>query len=344
MKEVSVIEKSIEYNGIKKVVNGELCIIEGLEPSKEYDISTYVKYSDNTIISENIQAKTKSVLSSFSDNCFVSPTSAKISATYTDCCTEITEKFFRIKDKTTGTITTLPFKEETIDDSSHFIITGLEPETTYSDLYLVVELNGGVTDTITIPSFTTPSLELTTEQPQGVSETTSNVSATTNLSNDETSVGFQWKKYDAPASLKPSEGYAAMNNGRIEGQIKRLQSTAYYNVRAFYKSAEGKYYYSDWVTFDPSDFSYIEPTIHTYPITNISQDAVSLLGYVLAGSDNIVEQGFEYWEATQSKALATIVQAEPYPTTDGDLNTVLSTGQVMNTPIEGLKPMTTYGY
>ena len=36
------------------------------------------------------------------------------------------------------------------------------------------------------------------------------------ISEEEMNVGFQWKKYDAPSSLAPKEGYAAIYNGQLE--------------------------------------------------------------------------------------------------------------------------------
>ena len=50
-------------------------------------------------------------------------------------------------------------------------------------------------------------------------------------SDDETSLGFQWKKCDAPESLKPNEAYAAVYNGTLEGYLKNLQPTSYFTVR-----------------------------------------------------------------------------------------------------------------
>ena len=96
------------------------------------------------------------------------------------------------------------------------------------------------------------------------------------MSDDEISAGFQWKKNDAPSTLEPNEAYAAIYDGRLEGYIKNLQSTSYYDVRAFYKAADGTYYYSDWKTFDPSDFSYFEPTVHTYPTSEVTANSATV--------------------------------------------------------------------
>jgi len=124
--------------------------------------------------------------------------------------------------------------------------------------------------------------------------------ATTNISDEETNAGFQRRKYDAPEALKSNESFAAIYDGQLEGYIKNLQSASYYNVRAFYKSASGTYYYGDWVTFAPNDFSYFEPTVYTYDATSVTDVTARVKGYVMQGTDEVTEQGFEYWKTGTS--------------------------------------------
>lgn len=187
-------------------------------------------------------------------------------------------------------------------------------------------------------AISTGALELTTLQPKGVSSTCAIVAATTNISDLEPMVGFQWKKYDAPASLAPSEGYGAICDGVLEGYLKNLQSTSYYNVRPFYKDAQNKYYYGDWITFDPSDFSFFEPTVRTYPVEEVTQTSATVRGYALSGTENITSQGFQYWISGGSNhAPARVPAAE-------DIKTVTVKGQVMVVTFEDLEPGCTYTY
>lgn len=220
-------------------------------------------------------------------------------------------------------------------EGDNIILNGLDPEKRYGYGFRVEFEEGGY-DANTI-DFTTYSLRLATLDPKCVSSTCAIVGATTNMSDHETNAGFQWKKYAAPESLKPSEGLAAIYDSRLEGYIRNLQPTSYYNVRAFYKSNAGNYYYGDWVAFDPSDFSYFEPTVHTYDVTVVDHSSAAVRGYVMAGTDDIVEQGFEYWRKGSVKVFS--VQSEQ----SQDVLKVLSTGQVMTATISNLDPLTTYG-
>lgn len=215
-------------------------------------------------------------------------------------------------------------------------ITTLNPGSKFTFQYTVIPEKGNDTEYEAI--YTTSSLEMKMLPPKGVSATSAIVAATTNIADIEPNVGFEWKKYDAPASLVPNEGYAAVYDGTLEGYLKNLQTTSYYNVRAFYKNAEGVYTYTDWVTFDPSDFSYFEPTVHTYPVESVGNTSASLRAYVLSGSDVIKRQGFQYWKGKSSSKDAAI----QYAPSAEDIQTVESSGQVMSVVIEDLEPGTNY--
>lgn len=212
---------------------------------------------------------------------------------------------------------------------------GLSPSGQYSATFVISSC--GQTYSSESLNFVTDPLELVTLAPKCVSSTCAIVAAETNISEMETNAGFQWKKYDAPESLKPSEGYAAIYDGMLEGYLKNLQSTSYYNVRPFYKDANDKYYYGEWVTFDPSDFSYFEPTVHTYPVEEVDGTSATMRGYVLGGTDEITGQGFEYWELGGR-------ESERKNAPSAGIMSVEGFGQVMRVVVDGLKEGTRYGF
>lgn len=228
-----------------------------------------------------------------------------------------------------------------ISNSKRLALTGLAPEREYTvDFKVTVGYgeSGTYSKSSTITVKTKP-LELEMQLPKSVGNGKTIVSAKTNLSESEANVGFEWKKTDAPSTLPYSVGYSAIYDGHIEGLIQNLQNT-YYNVRAFYKTADGKYYYTDIVSFDPTDFSFFEPTVHTYP-AEPEENHATLRGYVLGGTDNILGQGFQYWIVPDGSQHAQRHQA---PAADAGVMTVAAEGQRMAVVISDLKPGTTYAY
>lgn len=262
----------------------------------------------------------------------IGPTSATIGLKYID------SSLYSGKEKDyMYTVTEIKLKNGTpLDRWDCIELTGLEPN---SDNKLELKItavsrNNAKTYTEDVEySFKTKKLELTTEQPRMPSEGSAIASARTNVNDKDTGVGFQWRKYDAPSTVAPNEGYAAVYDGVAEGYIRNLQSDHYYNLRAFYKSAAGKYYYSDWLTFDPSDFSYFEPIVHTYPVEYTTATTTDVRGYVMPGSDAVTEQGFEYWPAFSPDRRQRMMLPAP-----ADAEVVFSSGQVMTARLQGLEP------
>lgn len=226
-------------------------------------------------------------------------------------------------------------------DLNTVLLTGLEPETEYTfrcNVTVVCDDGYKYVKSVSKTIKTEP-LELKMQIPKSVGGGKTIVSALTNISEDEANVGFEWKKSDAPVTLPYIHGYSVICDGQLEGLIKNLQNT-YYDARAFYKTAAGKYYYSEIISFDPTDFSYFEPTVHTYP-AQAEETQATLRGYVLSGTDNILGQGFQYWIASGG---AQHVIGYGTPTSGHDIKTVVADGQRMSAVITGLRPCTPYIY
>lgn len=303
--------------------NNHKVYINNLSPNSTTTFGLYTKYSDGTELRESNTFTTKGLnLSCKSD---VTPTTISAVFSY-----EMDDAKFDSQH--------IQYNKKYYYDNK-ITLTGLKPNTEYTIRYVVT------TESQNIDSkdfkFITPGGEFTMLQPKGVTNSNSIVAATTNLSDLITTAGFQWKKYDAPASLEPNEAYAAIYDGRLEGYLRNLQSTSYYNVRAFYKDPNGSYVYSEWKTFDPSDFSYFEPTVHTYPVMELGSDTAIVRGYVLPGSDAIIKQGIEYWGNGLQNAPIKIF-APDY--SSKDIQTVFAAGQVMTVKLENLVPETNYKF
>lgn len=304
-------DMTVISHGFKNYEEGDKLSLNSLVPGQEVRLTYSITTEDGSIFSISKTILTKDVILDVATT--VGSTSCVLKGSYENIDATILES---------------GFKESNSDELK---VIGLDPYTSYSRTYYVKTKEGGtVSKSVT---FQTKSLELETLQPKGVTNTCSIVSANSNMDDDELTAGFQWRKYDAPSSLKSNEGYATVYDGKLEGYIKNLQTTSYYKVRAFYKSQSGKYYYGNWVTFDPSDFSYFEPTVHTYKSVEIQGSTALLKGVVLQGSDEIIEQGFEYWSGSSN-----IRQSS------ADKHVVYANGQRMESEITDLIPNTVYYY
>lgn len=224
------------------------------------------------------------------------------------------------------------------EEGSSYFEKGLRPSTSYAVKISAILKDGTRIDAT--KAFKTASLSLDILPPKMPNASKALAFASTNISYREDNAGFQWKKYDAPSSLEPSEGFAYVYEGSLQGVINNLQSNHYYNIRAFYKDNEGKYYYTDWITFDPSDFSWLDPTVHTLKAESITNTSAILRGYVLSGSSDIVSQGFEYWSKNVSNNIQRANADTPY--SEVDKQTILSNGQMMMAELSSLQSGTKY--
>lgn len=298
--------------------------LENLEPGRE--VYTYAKYGGEYYVNYSVGISTKPinpkiVMSNFMAN------SASIRGAYDMGDAHIYKTTFEVSSSNDD----YKIKEQ-VSKNNKFTVTGLAPNTKYSIIYKV-HYHFGEGDkwssysSIT-ENFTTAELKMTTLNPKNVSSTSSVVAAEANISDEETGAGFEWRKYDAPESLPSSKGSAIVYNGRMEGKINNLQPV-YYNVRPYYESASGKVFYGEWTTFDPTDFSYFEPTVHTYDmIEDPSSNSVEVRGYVMQGTDDVTEQGFEYWKTGGS--------SRRLIASNGEVMRVQATGQMMIATLKDL--------
>lgn len=224
------------------------------------------------------------------------------------------------------------------EEAPYFEQSGLAPNSSYVVKVMAVLKNG--TNVSATKTFKTLPLSLSILSPKIPKATKALALAATNVTYREESIGFQWKKYDAPSSLLPSEGRASVYEGTLQGVINNLQTDHYYNLRAYYKDRNDKYYYSDWITFDPSDFSWIDPIVHTFAAENITKTSAKLRGYILPGSSDVISQGFEYWIANLPNSVKRLI-ADNY-SVEAEKQTVLSSGQMMIAELYDLQPGTDY--
>lgn len=239
---------------------------------------------------------------------------------------------------------TLTVNGTTIEGNT-MLLTGLDPSRDYQAEYaIVVGYGNGETYTYKdTPTIKTHNLTLTTSAPKVISAGNVIVAAESNLNDEETNVGFEWRREDWPDNITSNTGGAYLYEGTMEGYIRNLYTGAFWKFRPYYLSNSGTYYYGDWMGVDPTNTSYFEPTVHTYARINIEGNTALVRGYALRGTDNVTVQGFMYWRQV-SEAKERENGEHRAPAVPKDAVTVEASGQVMEAQLTGLDYETTYCY
>ena len=218
---------------------------------------------------------------------------------------------------------------------------GLRSQANISVEMKVISSNGG-SYSAGAKSFQTESLTLETQQPKVISEGNVIVAATSNLDDEEEKVGFEWRRNDWTDDFDSKTGGAYLYDGQMEGYIRSLNANYLWKFRPYYEANDGTRYYGEWKGLDPSDFSYFDPTVHTYNKIRVNGNVATVKGYAQRGTDNIVSQGFKYWISTAS--VKGEDGAQYAPSVPRDAQTVEASGTVMEAELTGLSYQTTYHY
>lgn len=242
------------------------------------------------------------------------------------------------------------FDNTTISEHGNtLLVSGQTPGTSLADgdvpSYAVIVKNGEETRLYRkVPSFlgeSFPSLELKTiAEAKATSNTVALICATTNMSDDETNAGFEWRRYDAPELVPSSKANCPIVDGVMTGALRNLSANTYYKFRPFYKSNNGKTWYGEWSAFGTADaYVYFDPTVRTFEVNCNNETKATIRALVIAGSDEIKEQGFEYWKHSSTESTSTRYVTA---TKEDNHQTIISTGQRMTATLENLEPNTTY--
>ena len=207
----------------------------------------------------------------------------------------------------------------------------LDPNTTYYVYYFLNTKEGG--EYSTSWSIRTKILSWNAGEFTATSTTSARLSVETNCDATE-GTGYEWVRYDAPDNLTPNKAPCPIVNGMLRGSLRGLNSNVYYKCRPYYTSSSGKTHYGAWFTIFTGDANvYFDPEVSTSDNTVVDNTAI-INGYALAGSDDILEQGFEYWNASAT------------PSAEGSMGimTVKASGISMSATITNLNYNSTYRY
>ena len=266
----------------------------------------------------------------------ISYTTASISPTVertTGTASSMTAKASYLEGDAEVTGQTLTVNGVTVEGDSMYL-NGLKPNTAYTATYAIkVDDEYEYTSTV---SLKTDALTFVNEQPKVITEGNIVVASQSNLDNAETNVGFEWRRTDWSNDFASNSGRAYLYEGVMEGYIRNLNTSYLWKFRPYYQSADGSYFYGEWLGMDPTNTSYFEPTVHTYAQQTVDGNTAQVKGYAQRGTDNVVSQGFMYWKSGNGVKGNRQVPA--------DAQKVEASGTVMEASLTGLSYETTYTY
>ncbi len=313
-------------------------IIRGLRPENSGYLYFGIYHSEEQMYSKSVSYKTASISPSVST---IGKTASSISVkgSYIHGDAKVVSQKFKVDG------------EEYEGDE--VFISGLNPSSSHNVTYTIEVAygkNGEYTTTYntdkrkdywTIVPITvsTEPLTLTTSQPKVISSGNVIVAAESNLNDEETNVGFEWRRTDWTDDFASNTGGAAIYDGTMEGYIRNLNTEKLWKFRPYYLSNSGTYYYGDWVGLDPTNTSYFEPTVHTYAKIKVEGNTALVKGYALSGTDKVTVQGFKYWKKVSGGNAQR--RAVSIPT---DAKTVEASGQVMTAELKDLDYNSEYTY
>ena len=224
-----------------------------------------------------------------------------------------------------------------------YYVKGLNSSTSIGEMVLTIKYNDSFGDSHTFTdseNVSTEVINLTTNPAKIISIGNAIVSATTNLDDEETNVGFEWRRIDWPDDFTSNKANASLYEGEMGGYIRNIYTGALWRVRPYYLSDSGTYYYGNWEGLDPTNTSYFEPAVHTNSAVTVLETTASVKGYAMRGTDNIVSQGFKYWSLSNS-ARGIVSQTTAVPS---NAKTVEATGNIMSAEFTDLEYETEYHF
>ena len=317
----------LDYEVVGEVAGDNAYIIRGLRPEYRQTIPLTVRLANNSF--------------STSTNVTTSPISPTVISKNITASSISAKGSYLVGDASVVS-TSLTMNGTEMAGVEGFIH-GLKPNTSYSCTYKVV-VEYGDEDTYTYEgsyNIWTATLNLKTQQPRVITVGNVVVAAQSNLDDEETNVGFEWRRIDWTNEFASNSGVAYLYEGTMEGYIRNLYylEQTLWKYRPYYESDSGNRYYGEWVGIDPTNTSYFEPTVHTYAQIKVNGNKAEVKGYAMRGTDNVVSQGFMYWPSKVSVSLRKKANSVP-----DNVTVVNASGNVMTATLEDLEYETTYNY
>lgn len=325
--DATVIDKGFQYGLYENEYNTQISDttkykLTGLKPNTTYYYRSYVITKEGGRINSKWYIfKTLSIIAETKSATDIAQTHAIIKGYVNFWDATFIEKGLQFGTSTFGS------DYLTKKDTLNWKITNLNPNTTYYYRSYVKTKESGITYS-SWTNLKTLSIKIISQPADAISNTSVTINANVDC-DAESGYGFEWRKYDAPDLVPSNIVQAEKRKNKLAFRLTNLTPSTYYKYRAFYKSGSGNTFYSEWIAFGTADIPVlVAPTVETlfYDLNREKGIEVILHGYVIAGSENILQQGFEYWSTN-------IIHKE-----------VLSTGTNMQIEIKELQPSTIYKY
>ena len=321
-------ELEYECDNYSESLGNNEYIIKGLRPDCVQLVNLTVKSANNTY------------------NSTIKVTTAPISPSLT--CETLTASSMTVKvGYIEGDAKVVAYKlelngEEIPSDVGKFC--GLDPDRFYHFVFSVTVEYGEGEQFIyyATQNLCTDKLRFTTQQPKVIADGDVVVAAESNLDDEETNVGFEWRRVDWTDDFASNTGCAYLFGGRMEGNIRNLNTNKLWKYRPYYESNAGNRHYGEWVGIDPTNTSYFEPTVYTYPTSSVSENTAEVKGYAMRGSENVTSQGFMYWKASPQPSSE--VRGNHVPEIPSNAMVVEAKGNMMVASLRNLESDTEYCY
>jgi hypothetical protein len=313
--EINNIYPELEYScNYDETVGENEYLIKGLRPEYQQTISLTVNSANNTYNTSRIATTSPISPTVISKNTTAS--SLSVQGSYTEGDAKVISQSLIING------------EETEENEKRLY--GLEPNKSYLfKCKVVVEDDSGATYSYIGSKYIyTAALTLTTQQPKVINVGNVIVAAISNLDNEETNVGFEWRRTDWTDDFASNSGTAYLYEGTMEGYIRNLYTEKLWKYRPYYEANSGKRFYGNWVGIDPTNTSYFEPSVHTYAQITVNGNRAEVRGYAMRGTDNITTQGFVYWQNRSAYSLrkkAASIPSDAVTVTTAKVNVMTAT-------------------
>ena len=195
-----------------------------------------------------------------------------------------------------------------INGRNKIIINNLDPFTRYYFRSVLITKEDGTMQSKWYEA-KTKAISLSTGIADGISNSSAFLHGTIECDSlSRTEIGFEWKRSDAPSTVKPQRLLVVDRiDENLLFRLEGLSSDHYYDFRTFCYYND-KSYYGEWVGFLTSDKEVlIAPSVSTLKAES-SELGVEMKGFIVAGTEVILQRGFECWRDGTDVVATTVAE------------------------------------